>query len=99
VRRLGQIYALLGELFENEVAEGFGRHDAPLTGLRLLFSGFDRFFRWQQAGELLVTLEQKLHALRVAGERGFAVAGVYRRIQFLVCFYQRSCHIEPLRAI
>ena len=42
--------------------------------------------RRQQAGELLVALEQEFHALRVAGEGGFAVAGIHGAVEGLVGF-------------
>ena len=50
--------------------------------------------RWQQAGELLVALEQEFHALRVAGEGGFAVAGVHGAVERLMGFDQRGRHRE-----
>ena len=50
--------------------------------------------RRQQAGELLVALEQKLHALRVAGERGLAVAGIHGAVEGLMGFDQRGRHRE-----
>ena len=62
--------------------------------LRFRFTLRRFLYRRQQAGELLVALEQKLYALRVAAEHGFAVAGVHGVIQRLVRLHQCGRHGE-----
>ena len=52
------------------------------------------FFRRQQAGELLVAFEQKLHSLCVVGEGGFAVAGIHGAVESLMGFDQCGRHGE-----
>jgi hypothetical protein len=53
-------------------------------------------FHGQQAGELLIALEQKLHALRVVGEGGLAVAGIHSAVDGLVGFDQCGRHGERI---
>ena len=58
------------------------------------FSSRRFFICRQQAGELLVALEQELNTLRIAGEGGFTVAGIHGAVEGLVGFDQRGRHGE-----
>ena len=46
----------------------------------------------QQAGELPVAFEQEFNSLRIAGEGGFAVAGIHGAVEGLVGFDQCGRH-------
>ncbi len=65
-----------------------------LTAAILPFSFLGRFLCRQQAGELLVALEQEFDPLCVAGEGGFAVADVHGAVEGLMGFDQCGRHGE-----